>query len=219
MKNYSVLSTKILTPTQEEQLLHADIRFEAYNAIRIQLLDFEVHFPVENAIITSQNAARAILRKKTAIENTYCVGQKTKALLEENQINVREVGQNAADLSQKIIEKHHTKSFIFFCGNRKMETLPTLLEKHAIATKEIEVYKTYLNPKTIKNHFNGILFFSPSAVASYMLKNTIENSTAFCIGTTTAAQAEHHTKNIAIAPLPTVEHVLAQVIKHKKTHD
>lgn len=219
MKNYSVLSTKILTPTQEEQLLHADIRFEAYNAIRIQLLDFEVHSPVENAIITSQNAARAILRKKAIIENTYCVGQKTKALLEEHQMAVIETGKNAADLAQKIIEKHHTKSFTFFCGNRKMETLPTLLEKHAIAIKEIEVYKTHLNPKTIKNHFNGILFFSPSAVASYMLKNTIENSTAFCIGTTTAAQAEHYTKNIAIAPLPTVEHVLAQVIKHKKTHD
>ncbi|MEM9686861.1 MAG: uroporphyrinogen-III synthase [Bacteroidota bacterium] len=219
MKNYSVLSTKILTPIQEEQLRNAKIRFEAYDAIHIQLLDVEVQSHVKNAIITSQNAARAILRKKIVMKNTYCVGHKTKALLEENQIAVIETGQNAADLAHKIIEKHHTKSFTFFCGNRKMETLPTLLEKHAIAIQEIEVYKTHLNPKTIENHFNGILFFSPSAVTSYMLKNTIENSTAFCIGTTTAAQAEHYTKNIAVAPLPTVEHVLAQVIKHKKTHD
>ena len=46
-----------------------------------------------------------------------------------------------------------------------------------------------------------------------MTSNTLKSSTAFCIGTTTAAAAEVFSDTIVLANKPTIENVLVQVIK------
>jgi uroporphyrinogen-III synthase len=63
---------------------------------------------------------------------------------------------------------------------------------------------------------DGILFFSPSAIASFLEKNEMKNETCFCIGTTTAKVLENKTKNIVIASKPTLEHVIDVVIQFYK---
>jgi uroporphyrinogen-III synthase len=44
----------------------------------------------------------------------------------------------------------------------------------------------------------------------------LENKTCFCIGTTTAKALEKRTENIVIAPQPTIENVITEVIKYYK---
>jgi uroporphyrinogen-III synthase len=83
-----------------------------------------------------------------------------------------------------------------------------------IPFEEIEVYKTVLTPTAITSKPNGILFFSPSGVESYLKQNTITDETCFAIGTTTAEALESITTNIIIANQPTVENVIIQCIKH-----
>ena len=66
-----------------------------------------------------------------------------------------------------------------------------------------------------ESRFDGILFFSPSAVESYLKQNTIKNEICFCIGKTTAETLEKkHKKNIVIAEQPTIDDVIAAVIEY-----
>ena len=70
----------------------------------------------------------------------------------------------------------------------------------------------------ITKKLDGILFFSPSAVESYLTNNKIKNEVCFCIGTTTASALEtKKIKNIVIAETPTIEEVIEEVIEYYKT--
>ena len=79
---------------------------------------------------------------------------------------------------------------------------------------EIEVYQTVLTSHKIDTRHNSVLFFSPSAVESYLKENEISNKTCFCIGYTTAETLKEKTENIIIASQPKIENVIAEVIKH-----
>ena len=216
----TVLSTKILSPSQKELLLNKGIGLVQYNAITVDFVDIELTEFSEHLIFTSQNAVHAFLRKtSTFLTSTknfscFCVGEKTKALLEKSGFAVIETAANALALGAIILKKYRNFSFLFLCGNRRRDDLPHLLDQHAIAYKEGEIYKTQLVAKTFERQFDGLLFFSPSAVLSFTKQNKIKESVAFCIGETTAGVAGQHTQNIIIASNPTIENVIVQVVKY-----
>jgi uroporphyrinogen-III synthase len=211
-----ILSTKKLTHSQKELLLNANISFVEANFIKPKSIDFECESNIENGIITSKNAVKSILKKQIKISNCFCVGDKTEEILIKNGFSVVEKGYQANALAEKIIKKHSHKNFTFFCGDKRREELPVLLKKHNIILNEIEVYKTKLTTKQIDGSFDGILFFSPSAIQSYVLRNEFEDATVFCIGRTTEAEAKKHTNNIITANKATIENVIVQVVKHFK---
>tara|TARA_B100001146_G_scaffold112921_1_gene99573 strand:- start:1497 stop:2144 length:648 start_codon:yes stop_codon:yes gene_type:complete len=209
----SVLTTKKLTKSQESLLFNAGIAWVNYSAIQIEFhKNIQLPELIENAIITSKNAWLAV-NKNTKIENAFVVGSKTEQVLKEANIAIIEKADNAKDLANRIIENHTEKSFIFLCGNKRRDELPKILQQNQIELKEIEVYKTILNPKKFDQEFDGILFFSPSAVQSFFQLNKSKNEIAFCIGNTTANEAKKYTSAIKIANQPTVENVIVQVVK------
>ena len=63
---------------------------------------------------------------------------------------------------------------------------------------------------------DGILFFSPSGIKSFLLDNEIKNEVCFCIGNTTAATLNEITSNIIIAKKHKIEAVLKACIKYYK---
>ncbi len=215
-KPATILSTKKLTIAQKELLLNTGIGFVEYSAIQIEFFESMVEGKIQNAIFTSKNAVKAILNSEMNISNCFCVGENTKKLLEENGQKVIETAQNASDLAKTIVKKYKNDSFLFFCGNLRRNELPDLLNQHNIELKEEIVYKTHQNLKKFDRSFDGILFFSPSAIQSYVEENKMNNSIAFCIGKTTASEARKHTKNIIIANKPTVENVIVQTAKYFK---
>ena len=214
----SVLTTKKLTKSQESLLFNAGISWVNYSAIQIEShKNIQLPELIENAIITSKNAWLAV-NKNTKIENAFVVGSKTEQLLKEANIAIIEKADNAKDLANRIIENHTEKSFIFLCGNKRRDELPKILQQNQIELKEIEVYKTILNPKKFDQEFDGILFFSPSAVQSFFQLNKSKNEIAFCIGNTTANEAKKYTSTLKIANQPTVKNVIVQVVKELKTN-
>ncbi|MGW9684736.1 uroporphyrinogen-III synthase [Flagellimonas sp. 2504JD1-5] len=219
----TVLSTKILTPSQKELLLNSGIGFVEYNALEFEFLDVEIPTDCSNLIFTSKNAVKAFLKLSDEPNfsnyHAYCVGEKTKSFLEENGLNVVKMAQNASELGDFIAKNHKNTNFLFLSGNQRRSELPELLEKNNIRYKEVQIYNTHLRPKKFNRIFDGVLFFSPSGIRSYFQENEIGQSWAFCIGPTTASEAKKHTDQIIIANKPTVENVLVQVIKHFKQHD
>ena len=109
------------------------------------------------------------------------------------------------------------ENFTFFSGNLRRDILPNTLKENGIIFNEIEVYETSITSKKITSKVDGILFFSPSAVESYLKSNTIKNEICFCIGETTAEALvptfrDIKIKNIIIAEKPSVENVIEEVI-------
>jgi uroporphyrinogen-III synthase len=64
----------------------------------------------------------------------------------------------------------------------RKETLPQALKEGGIKFNEIEVYQTALAPlKYLIENFDAIMFFSPSAVESYLSNNKIKKEFAFAL--------------------------------------
>lgn len=219
-KAIRILSTKKLQPNQKQFLLNADFRLIEADFIQIEFQSFQLNSSFDYLIFTSQNAVLSVLKNENNSflkdKICFCVGIKTKQLLEENGLKVENSFDYADDLVDYLLKNHTDKKFTFFSGNLRRDTIPTAFQKNNIIFEEIEVYKTVLTPYKIDNQIDGILFFSPSAVKSYLKENSISNEICFCIGTTTAAEIEKSTKNIVIANRPTVENVIIQSINYFK---
>lgn len=215
-----ILSTKVLSPTQRETLENANFSVIEADFIATRNQNFELQEINTNLIFTSQNAAQSILLHPKCQElkskNVFCVGIKTKALLEENGFNVIVYVDYAADLAEIITLIYANESYTFFSGNLRKETLPKALKEAKIKFNEIQVYETSLTPKKVKEAVEAILFFSPSGVESYLKENTIKKELCFCIGETTAAALPNTVKNTIVANQPSIEEVIEDAIAEFK---
>jgi uroporphyrinogen-III synthase len=211
-----ILSTKILTEIQKKALLEANFSVIDADFIQTKNQDFELIQLQDNLIFTSQNAAQSVLLHPKSNElkskNVFCVGLKTKALLEENGFNVIVYVDYASDLAEIITLIYSNESYTFFSGNLRKETLPKALKEAKITFNEIQVYETTLTPQKIKDAVAAILFFSPSGVESYLKENTIKKELCFCIGETTAEALPKTVKNIIVAAQPSIEEVIEDAI-------
>ncbi|HSQ45738.1 MAG TPA: uroporphyrinogen-III synthase, partial [Lutibacter sp.] len=129
----------------------------------------------------------------------------------EKHIKVTVKANSSEELADEILLNKEIEEVHFFCGNLRRNELPEILTENNIKVNEVEVYSTNFKPVTIKSTYDGIRFFSPSSVKSYLLKNTDTQSVAFCIGNTTAAEAVDDFENVFVADEPTVENVIESV--------
>ena len=216
----------MLSLSQKSLLLNAGLQLVEYNAITIQHVPFGIpDIPFDALIFTSQNALRSYLRHlksnplaQQKTNEAFCVGEKTKSLLQENGFEMVYMANDAKELGKVISGKFSHLHFLWPVGNLRRDELPTLLEKERINFTEVTVYKTETNPKKFNGTFDGILFFSPSGVMSFMAKNTLSDM-AFCIGNTTAEAVRKYTDNYIVANKPTVENVLVQAVKRLQVND
>ena len=218
-KQINILSTKKLLPNQKQVLLDANISLIEEDFIETKIKNFELSKVNDNLIFTSQNAVQSVLQHPKCNElkskNVFSVGMKTKNLLTENGFNVIAYTGYASDLAEIISLIYSKESYTFFSGNLRRDVLPNTLKESGIVFNEIEVYETNITSKKVTNKLDGILFFSPSAVESYLKLNTIKEEMCFCIGGTTAEALENKKiKNIIIAEKPSVENVIDEVVEY-----
>jgi len=214
-----ILSTKKLLPNQKQFLLNAGFSVIEADFIRVTALPFRLDDVADNLIITSQNAVR-IVAAHPEVQNVrrspvFCVGHKTADLLDELGFTVQEIADSSQQLAEVIVSDYANESFTFFSGNIRRNELPFALFESDVELNEIEVYETEPTPLAVGKS-DGILFFSPSAVESYLKQNTITDQMCFCIGQTTANALQNVTKNTIIAKKPTIENTIIQSINHYK---
>lgn len=214
----TILSTKKLSEKNKVKLENAGFLVVEKNFIKTKSVAFSIEDTNKNLIFTSKNAVKSILpfKKELITKSTFCVGSKTKKFLEKNGFSVLASAENAETLGNKIKEEFSQLQFTFFCGNIRKETLPNILKENKIELNEIVVYKTKLKPHKISVKIDGILFFSPSGIKSYLLENEIKNEICFCIGNTTAETLNGKTNNIIIAKKHKIEAVLKACMKYYK---
>jgi uroporphyrinogen-III synthase len=234
MKKYKVLSTKKLDPSLIEQANENDIEIIEQEMISVtpvvsedtmkQVLYWADQTGV-HAVFTSVNAVNAVQNYLQQVNvsklawKVFCISGRTKAalqtLVDEEQIVATAAYGN--DLAERIIEQQ-VKEVVFFCGNKRRQELPSMLQSAGVIVNEIMVYETSLTPSVVENDFDAILFFSPTAVESFFSANVPkENTVCFAIGTTTSGSLAEFTSNkIEVSEDTSQESMLASVLSHFK---
>ncbi|WP_224484242.1 uroporphyrinogen-III synthase [Robertkochia aurantiaca] len=215
-ENPRILSTKILSPPQQERLLHAGFSLVQLAFIKVSLSAISEPVRAKHAILTSKNAVKAIQQNRIIVENAYCVGEKTAAMTSSLGIPVKVVAETSKELAGIIAEHYSENKYVYFCGNLRRPDLPQILRKSKVDFDEVTVYHTERVPHEVKGSFDGILFFSPSAVESYAQNNKFGNPVCFSIGPTTSDALKNHTSRIITAKKPSAEHVVLEVLKEFK---
>ena len=171
-------------------------------------------------VFTSVNALESIathLSTKPSWD-IYCMGGITRetAISFFGEASIKRTARNAANLAEKIVTESIQQDIIFFCSDHRLDKLPTILKTNKIHFKELIVYKTIETPALIQKQYEGILFFSPSAVHSFFSQNTISTDTIlFSIGKTTAATIATYASNEVVASeWPGQEQLISQVINY-----
>lgn len=215
-KRISVYSTKSLSESQAK-LFHEDIASESSDFIKIRFNRIAlkvVKNEIKNVIITSKNGVEAILNSFTKDElnfkNIFCVGRRTKKLIEQRIGTVKHSEKNAAKLAEYLSKEIKGEEVTYFCSDLRLDTLPVVLSENGIVVNEVEAYKTMYSPVDVNEKVGGVLFYSPSTVESYVQQNTTDK-VAFCIGVSTANEAKKHFQKVETAQVPTVESVIELV--------
>jgi len=218
-KRISVFSTKKLSESQTK-LFHNDIAIDDSDFIKTRfnrIAPKVVRNEIENVVITSRNAVESLLHSFSAVElqfkNIYCVGRRTKALIEKNIGNVVHADKNAKKLAEYLIKNLNGKTLTYFCGDLRRDELPDIMKQHDIEVTEVEAYQAMYSSAVVNEKVEGMLFYSPSTVQSYLQDNQ-PNKIAFCIGETTATEARKHFEQVQVAKVPTVESVIELVNMH-----
>lgn len=215
-----ILSTKKLRSNQRQFLTNAGFSVIEADFISISPVPFRLKHLPNLLLFTSQNAVESVLRNEKAEDlkqiPSVCVGTKTKQLLEDNGFSVLACKPYATELKTVIENSFRQSTIAFFSGNIRSNVLPDAMTRSGIPFEEYTVYKNSERPVRIEAKTDGILFFSPSGVRSYMKENALSGQMCFCIGTTTAEALKMSSGHIVTAKQQTVESVIIQCIKHYK---
>ncbi|MBO3115154.1 hydroxymethylbilane synthase [Winogradskyella sp. DF17] len=215
-RNVNIYSTKKLTD-DHLHLFHKDVSALSNDAVKISLNRLSksiVRNEIQNVILTSKNAVEALLHNFSAIElqfkNIYCVGRRTKRMVEKRIGAVKHAEPNAKKLAEYLVEYIEGTEVTYFCSDLRLDHLPNILSKNSIEVNEVEAYQTKFDAEKIAEELDGIMFYSPSTVKSF-LKHNKAKGIAFCIGETTAKEAGQYFEDVRIAKVPTMESVIELV--------
>jgi len=173
-----------------------------------------------NVIFTSMNAVDSVKSYVSTAPflKIYCIGNTTKKLVKQifGEEKIASFANNGEQLLKLILQNNLIKKVVFFCGDKRRNEIPDTLKKNGIIVDEIIVYKTIETPEIIKKEYDGILFYSPSAVESFFKKNTISDRTQlFAIGTTTGNAIEQFSRQPVISSeIPDKENLVHLAISY-----
>lgn len=224
-----ILSTRPLDRALIEKAAYQNITIDAISFIEVKKqISEDVEKSIDwlsgkkaTVVFTSMNAVEIVVDAVPVNPlmpdwKIYCIGGATFTLVKKYWPygQIAYTAKNATELATRIIEDKVEK-VTFFCGNRRREELPVLLQEQNIVVEELVVYETTETPTIVRGAYDGVLFFSPSAVASFFCKNqTSEQTIYFAIGNTTAnAIKQFTTSGIIVSDFPAKDQLVDKAIK------
>ena len=98
------------------------------------------------------------------------------------------------------------------CSDRRRNELSEKLIEGGVHVHNLIAYRTEFTPVAIDQLYDGILFFSPSAVDSFLSVNTLQTVPCFCIGLTTGNHAKQKGYPFVYSPEAPTEDALLKLL-------
>jgi uroporphyrinogen-III synthase len=174
-------------------------------------------------VFTSVNAVEAVKEGLVGVTprwKIYCTGGATREAVADffGEPAIAGTADSAGSLAELIRGEmggsEGAREVFFFCGDLRREELPSDLSRAGFIVNERIVYRTLLTPHKTERVYDGIAFFSPSAVESYFSVNTVAAGTVlFAIGYSTAATIKTRCSNpVVIGDLPEKDALIRKMI-------
>ena len=223
--NWTILSTRPLDETLIAAAAQKNVQIDCVSfieteAIRNNEVEQQIQYwSLKNIVVvfTSMNAVDAVCHYLPGKPDwkIYCIGHATRQLVKNffGEESIKGTADDGARLADAIIQNKE-KAVVFFCGDQRRDELPNLLTNHQIGLEELVVYKTIPTQQKLDRFYNGVLFYSPSAVHSFFSVNKPSPETVlFAIGETTANAIRQYSNNqIVIASQPSKDALAQQAI-------
>ena len=180
--------------------------------IRLSLIPATVVFTSAHAV----RATVAFMRHLQPTWSIYCIGNATRKEVEIYFAAemIKATAADAATLAAQMVADKVPEA-VFLCGDKRMGILPAILQAHNISLQEIVVYEMLEQPVRVSKKYDGVLFYSPSAVRSFFSVNVIApGCILFAIGGTTASAVRELSGNEVIVTInPSKEQVVHDAIQ------
>jgi uroporphyrinogen-III synthase len=225
MKRLRLLVTRKIDESLRTEAREKGVDVTEKEFIRIQLLQIDDAEALARqeiaAIFTSKNAVKAVAQSiKNSSEvkwEIFCLAGATLSLVKKHFpfSTVVATAWNGAELGEEIIKSGLLKEMVFFCGDKRRNDIPDILENHSLSLKEIISYKTLLTPVKVEEEFDAVAFFSPTAVESFFSLNTA-NDKMLCISvgnTTRGALEKYAVEKIITLPEASEKSLIEEAIK------
>jgi uroporphyrinogen-III synthase len=204
-----ILFTRTLDDVSRARLREANIDFNETDFLKqIPILTEGVYNFIQNdlsehLVFTSQNAIKIFLQiidnqgfKLNKNTKLYSLSGTTKTLLEQLGYPPQLTADSGSALAKAMLENGIKDDVTFICGNLRMPYLPDILIKNNVKVKELIIYETQMQSVMIPplGAEGKIVFFSPSGVDAFLIKNTLsETATIYAMGKTTAGHIAEKT--------------------------
>jgi uroporphyrinogen-III synthase len=173
---------------EEQPFIRVDLLINVALSKRLSTLVLEkrtVIFTSKNSVVSVAN----MLQGRQPEWDVYCLEGATMQAVQQyfTQVTIKQIAPAALNLAHNIDVNISSSPIVFFCGDKRMNTIPEIMKDKGIDLEEIIVYRTLYTPSVILKKYDGILFFSKSAVESFASANKLPaGTTLFAIGGTTA---------------------------------
>ncbi len=219
-----IVSTRRLNSRKFNELQQSGWRFTAHDFIRkairipVDIRPSSVH---KNVVLTSSTGAKAFLQMikqlQLDIDNyvVYCISPGTKEYVLASGLTIKSTAPHASALADEILLAVEAKEVTHIRGNLSRPELSEKLTRAGVVVQEVMTYRTELTPIVINLPYEAIIFFSPSAINSFLSRNDLQQVPCFCIGQTTADYAKQKGyKHTYIPDAPSEEILLKTIVTY-----
>lgn len=225
-----IVTKQIITDFPSSQLYLDDVSVEhlqlektAYNN-SFDMLQRIQNYRADNFIVMSSFAASWLIAHKNDFDKlpkVYCLSSKQAERLKAEGFDTFYPEHASTNNLGKLIHRTYRKGRILFLkGNKTLRDLPDYLRSKGINLMGEEVYHSFLYPqKTAENHIDGVLFFSPGEVDSFVSggNHIQKETTLFAVGETTRQVLKtYFTNTVVVTPIKEVKGYIQFAVDYLK---
>lgn len=175
----------------------------------------------KHVVLTSITGVKSFMQiaKKLNLNITdytvYCISRGTNEYAVASGLLVKSTAPTASALADEILKDAEVKEVTHVSSNLRRDELSDKLIAARVAVHDVKAYRTEFTPIAIASSYDGIVFFSPSAVDSFLSLNSLEHVPCFCIGKTTGDYAQRKGyKDVHLAEAPSEDFLLKTITEY-----
>ena len=172
----------------------------------------------KHVVLTSITGVKAFLEITTQLQldsdhyQVYCLSRGTREYASASGLDIKSSAPNASALAEEILKDVEVKAVTHVSSNLRRDELSDKLIKAGVAVHDVIAYRTEFTPIVIDHSYDAIIFFSPSAVDSFLSLNGLQQVPCFCLGKTTAVYAKQEGYQHTYIPEAPAEDILLKTI-------